>query len=138
MSQENIEVVRRLYALWANVVHGQLDDVVFELTDPNIVWDVSRRTFDPGVYHGHQRLRDLAARLAEVWESGSAEPAEFIATRDEVVVPVRLHFVSRSQGNAVTANARRTSGLCERQRSSATVLSKRRPRPSKPWGCGSR
>src|SRR5215208_4465059 len=103
MSQENVEVVQRVYALLADVVRGQLDDVVFELTDPNIVWDVSRRTFDPGVFHGHQRLRDLAERLAAVWESGSVEPAEFIATGDEVVVPVRLHFVSRSQGNAVTA-----------------------------------
>lgn len=43
--------------------------------------------------------------MAEVWESGSVEPTEFIATRDEVGVPVRLHFVSRSQGNTVTANA---------------------------------
>jgi len=105
MSQENVEIVRRVYALWANVVHGQLDDVAFELTDPNIVWDVSRRTFDPGVFHGHQGLRNFAARLAEVWESGSVEPGEFIATGDEIVVPVRLHFVSRSQGNTVTANA---------------------------------
>ena len=105
MSQQNIDVVRRLYALLEDIVHGQLDDVVFELADPNIVWDVSRRTFDPGVYHGHQGLRELAARLAEVWESGRVEPAEFIATGDEVVVPVRLHFVSRSQRNTVTANA---------------------------------
>jgi len=105
MSQENVEVVQRVYALLADVVRGQLDDVVFELTDPNIVWDVSRRTFDPGVFHGHQGLRDFAARLAEVWESGRAEPAEFIATGDEVVVPVRLHLVSRTQGNTVTANA---------------------------------
>ena len=106
MSQENVEIVRRVYALWADIVLGQLDDLaLFELTDPNIVWDISRRTFDPGVFHGHQGLRDLAARLAEVWESGSVEPAEFIATGDEVVVPVRLHLVSRSQGNTVTANA---------------------------------
>jgi len=66
MSQENVEIVRRVYALWANAVRGQLDDVVFELVDPSIVWDASRRTFDPGVFRGHQGLRDFAARLAEV------------------------------------------------------------------------
>ena len=105
MSQENVEVVKRIYALWPSSAYEHLDDAVFELADPNIVWDVSRRTFDPGVYHGHQGIRDFAARMSEVWESGRIEPTEFIATEDKVVVPVHLQFVSRTHGNTVTANA---------------------------------
>lgn len=105
MSQENVEIVRRLYAGWVENAFGQVDDAVFEFADPNIVWDVSTRTFDPAVYYGHQGIRDFVARLQEVWESGRVEPTEFIATRDEVVVPVRLHLVSRTHGETLTADA---------------------------------
>jgi len=65
----------------------------------------SRRTFDPGVFHGYDGIREFAARLREVWESGRIEPLEFIPTGDEVVVPVRLAFVSRTDRQVLTANA---------------------------------
>ena len=71
----------------------------------DVVWDVSRRTFDPGVYHGHEELTDFFARLLEVWESGRIEPTDFMASDDEVVVAVRLHLVSRTHGKTMTADA---------------------------------
>jgi ketosteroid isomerase-like protein len=105
MSQENVEIVQRLYAKWEDKPFHDPDQEVYELLDPEIEWDASRRTFDPGVFHGHAGVKEFAARLREVWESGRIEPLEFIATGDEVVVPVRLVLVSRTEHQSVTANA---------------------------------
>ena len=104
MARENVEVVRRLYAKWPTHADSDLDEFL-EMLAPDVVWDVSRRTFDPGVYRGHEEVEDFLAGLLEVWESGHIEPTEFIATEDEVVVPVRLHLVSRTHGKTMAANA---------------------------------
>jgi ketosteroid isomerase-like protein len=105
MSQQNVEIVRRLYATWEDNAFEDPDQEVYDLLDPEIEWDASRRTFDPCVFHGYEGIREFAARLREVWESGRIEPLEFIPTGDEVVVPVRLAFVSRTDRQVLTANA---------------------------------
>jgi ketosteroid isomerase-like protein len=103
--QQNVEVVRRVYARWENDAFGELDDEILDLFDPGIEWDASRRAFDPGVFHGYEGLREFAARLLEVWQTGQIEPVEFIPWADGVVVPVRLRLVSRTHGETMTANA---------------------------------
>ena len=104
MSQESIEILRRLYAKWkVDLFH--VDDEVYDLLDPEIEWDASRRVFDPGMYHGYDGIREFAAGLREVWESGRIEPLEFIPAGEEVVVPVRLDLVSKTDRQLVTANA---------------------------------
>jgi hypothetical protein len=49
MSQENVESVRRGYEQFNRT--GEPD---YSVLDPEIVYDVSRRTFDPTVYRGHK------------------------------------------------------------------------------------
>lgn len=105
MPHENVEVVRRVYAQWEDDPF-KLDGIVFsELLDLDVEWDASRRTFDPGVYHGHDGVQEFVAALQEVWKSGRIEPLEFIPAGEEVVVPVRLALVSRTDHQVVTANA---------------------------------
>ena len=104
MSQENVEIVRRLDAKWEDEAL-LLDDEVYALLDPEVEWDVSRRSFDSGIYHGYDGIREFVAGLREVWESGRFEPLAFIPAGDEVVVPVRLFLVSRTDRQVVTANA---------------------------------
>jgi ketosteroid isomerase-like protein len=105
MSQENVEIVRRVYEKWKDEVLGDPDDETYDVLHPDVEWDVSRRTFDPAVYHGYAGIREFVVRLREVWESGRIEPLEFIPAEDQVVVPVRLHLVSRTHGETTTANA---------------------------------
>ena len=102
MSQENVEIVRQFYAKWHETV---LDEEAYEALDPEIEWDASRRIFDPGVYKGREGVKEFVAGLGEVWESGRIEPLEFIPTNDEIVVAVRLHLVSRTHGQEMTAKA---------------------------------
>lgn len=105
MSPQNVEIVRRLYAKWEDEIFQDLDDEVYDVFDPEIEWDVSRRTFDPGIYRGREGIKELVAGLREVWESGRIEPLEFIPAGEEVVVPVRLVLTSRTDHQEVTANA---------------------------------
>jgi ketosteroid isomerase-like protein len=100
MSQENVEIVGRGYAHYNRT--GEPDYSVF---DPEIVYDVSRRTFDPLVYHGHQGVREFVALMRQQWATMRLEPQEFVDAGDRVVVSIRLIGVGRESGAETTANA---------------------------------
>ena len=104
MSEENAEIVRRLYAYWADDAFQVLDEIL-GLLDPEVEWDASRRIFDPAIYHGHAGIREMVASLREVWESARILPLEYISEGEVVVVPVRLEMTSRTGSQTVTANA---------------------------------
>jgi ketosteroid isomerase-like protein len=104
MSQENVEIVRRLYEHSGDEAF-EVHDKSWELLDPEVEWDVSRRIFDPAIYHGHAGIREFVASLRQVWESARIVPLEYIPEGEVVVVPVRLEMVSRTDRQAVTAHA---------------------------------
>ena len=105
MSPENVEILKRLYERWGDAFGPLDDETLTTFLDPGIEWDVSRRYFDPGVYHGYAGIREFVTRLREVWQSGRVEPLEFIPTGDQVVVPVHLEFVSNTHGQTMTVTA---------------------------------
>jgi ketosteroid isomerase-like protein len=100
MSQENVEVIRRGYEHFNRT--GEVD---YSALDPEIVYDVSRRTFDPLVYHGHEGVRQFVALMREQWASMRLEPQKFVDAKDKVVVAVRLVGVGKESGVETTANA---------------------------------
>ncbi len=100
MSRENVEAVRRGYEHYNET--GEPD---YSLLDPEIVYDVSRRTFDPLVYHGHDGVREFVALIREQWATMRLEPQEFVDTGDRVVVSVRLIGVGKESGVETTASA---------------------------------
>ena len=85
MSQENVEVVRRIYEAFA------AGDVaaILEAADPNI------RCYDrpdrPGasVYSGHDGLLEFRESDRDVFENVRYEPSDFIDAGDHVVVRIR-------------------------------------------------
>jgi ketosteroid isomerase-like protein len=95
MSQQNIELVRRMYAA---LTRRDAAEVV-ELSDPEIVIDASRLTFNPGTYVGHQGVLELAAGMDEVWAEIRFEPLEFVDLGERVVVVERL--VGKGKGSGV-------------------------------------
>ena len=100
MSQENVEIVRRGYEHYNRT--GEPD---YSVLDPEIVYDVSRRTFDPRVYHGHEGLREFVALIREQWSTMRLEPQDFVDAGDRVVVSVHLIGVGKESGVETTANA---------------------------------
>jgi ketosteroid isomerase-like protein len=100
MSEENVEIVRRGYDHYNRT--GEPD---YSLLDEDIVYDVSRRVFDPAVYHGHEGVREFNALIREQWASMRLDPEEFFDSEDAVVVSVRLVGIGRESGAETTAHA---------------------------------
>jgi ketosteroid isomerase-like protein len=101
MSENNIAILRRSYDHYNRT--GEPD---YSILDPDVVYDVSRRVFDPEVYRGPEGVREFASLLREQWETMRIEPQEFIVAGDDVVVvPVRLVGVGKQSGAETTASA---------------------------------
>jgi ketosteroid isomerase-like protein len=86
MSQQNVEIVRRLYETWGR---GDLD-AVFAFYDPAIEWDMTHSYIpDMGVYRGHDGVREFFREWLAFFAEYYAEPEEFIDADESVVVSVR-------------------------------------------------
>jgi ketosteroid isomerase-like protein len=94
MSQENVEVVRRvLSAFDAGDREG-----AFAFADPEIVIDATRNVFNPGTYTGVEGIRRMFAAADETWAELRVEPLEFIDAGDRVVVIGRLMGTGQGSG----------------------------------------
>ena len=97
MSQENVELLRRLFELFSE---REVDlKAVLELVGPDIVWEIRSDFPDAGIYTGHEGFRQLHATFDEVVDETWYLPLEFIPTGNQVVVPLRwggLGFGSRA------------------------------------------
>jgi uncharacterized protein len=100
MAQDNVEIVRRGYEHFNR--SGEAD---YSILDPDVVYDLSRRTFDPLVFRGHEGVRDFLTLVREQWASRRMEPQELIDAGDKVVASVRLVGVGKQSGVETTANA---------------------------------
>lgn len=100
MSQENVEVVRRIYALL-----DQGDEAVFDLASPDFVFDFSRRLIDPVVLRGRDKVRAWSEREWEIWEGGHTrwQPEELIDAGDKVLAFIRTGGRGKASGVEVEA-----------------------------------
>jgi ketosteroid isomerase-like protein len=90
MSQENVELVRRLLEMFGNREH----EAVFAFYDPDIEWDASRlRTSGVddlvGVYHGHDGVRTYWRRWLSAWSDLEFELEDVLDAGDDVVALIR-------------------------------------------------
>ena len=105
MSQENVEIVRRVYEATAR--HDTA--TVLAAYDPNIEWDFSRSPFrdvvNQSVYRGHEGLRTfIRERYEEALQSVEDHCDELIDAGDQVISVV----TSRGRGRASGAEVERT------------------------------
>jgi ketosteroid isomerase-like protein len=85
MSEENVEVVRRLYGLWPDRVLA-----AEEVLHPDVVIDVTRNVLTPALHHGFDGFRRFLGQVQEEWENLQVEPEELIDAGDNVVAAVRM------------------------------------------------
>jgi ketosteroid isomerase-like protein len=105
MSEENVEIVRRVFEATAR----RDSDAVLGLYDPQVEWDVSQDPsmapmFGSAVYRGEDGLRRFFREWYETWENMSNESEELIDVNDSLVVVV----TDRAQGRASGAEVERT------------------------------
>lgn len=96
MSEQNVEIVRRIYAAWAKgspVSSGLLAD--------DIEWVNAREAVDPGTRTGVSAFGDAAATVDAAFEDAQVQFERFIDAGDEVVVIGTLRGRGRGSGIAV-------------------------------------
>jgi ketosteroid isomerase-like protein len=86
MSQENVEVVRTVMALMERGERGERNLRLLDHFAPDVEIDMSRRTFNPDVYLGHDGLRRLSREVRDVWDVFVVTPERFIDAGERVVV----------------------------------------------------
>jgi ketosteroid isomerase-like protein len=99
MSQENMEVVRRICAL---ITQGD-QEAAWELVSQDFVWDFSRRLIEPVVMYGRDEVRAWVEREREMWEGGQQawQPEELIDVGDKVLAFVRVSGRGKASGAPV-------------------------------------
>ena len=100
MSEENVEIVRRVYEAAA----GRDTASILALYDPEVELDATRMGVgDLGVYHGHEGLRSLFGEFHEVWGKIEYDYEELIDAGQHVVAVVTRHARGRASGVDVEA-----------------------------------
>jgi ketosteroid isomerase-like protein len=87
MSQRDVEVLRRMFELFSERTPDW--EAIFELVDPNIVWEVRRDFPDAGIYTGYEGMRRLSAAFDEAVQETWYLPLEYLDVAGHVVVPLR-------------------------------------------------
>ncbi len=106
MSQ-NVEIVREAMALVRRTGTGEPEPRLFELLAPEVKLDMSRRTFNPDVYEGHDGLRRFKRETDEVWEEFLVTPERMVDAGESVVVIESLR--GRGRGSGVETRSRSAS-----------------------------
>jgi ketosteroid isomerase-like protein len=100
MSQENVEVVRRVYDAAANRHSAS----ILALYDPDVEFDATRMGVgDLGIYHGHEGLRTLFGEFHQVWGEIEYDYEDLIEAGQHVVAVVTRHARGRASGVGVEA-----------------------------------
>jgi ketosteroid isomerase-like protein len=95
MSQENIEIVKRLYEAWQRDGFG----VVPDLMHPEIEWVNPAYAIEPGTRRGYDEFAAAARALLSVYGDYRVSRIRFYDAGDRVAVQARVS--TRSTGNAV-------------------------------------
>jgi ketosteroid isomerase-like protein len=85
MSQENVEIVREIWADWSRPLAAPLESF-----DPEIAWHTRTDAPDAGVYRGHEGVATLTGFWRETFVDLSLEAEEFIDGGECVIVPSQV------------------------------------------------
>jgi ketosteroid isomerase-like protein len=93
MSQENVKIVHRILAQWAE---GDFSQEVVGAVDPHIVFFVDPGFPESGVFFGLDGMRDFTRRFFAQWDRYAIEEKRLRVVGDTVLA----HVVQRSTGKS--------------------------------------
>ena len=93
MSQENVEVVRRLLDQY-----NSTGEPPWELIDPDVEWVIDPNAWMGGTYRGHDGVRQFFGRVAEVFDRFQLEVDSFLDAGDAVVALGRTRVHAELSG----------------------------------------
>jgi ketosteroid isomerase-like protein len=100
MPEENVEVVRRLFAAF----NRRDSSAVRDLWTADAEWHpayIGGGLLEGATFRGHEGLIEFVELQSETWEAVVAEPVEVRDLGEEVLVEVRLQAVGRASGTPV-------------------------------------
>ena len=97
MSQESVELVRRIFEVWNGPEIG-VDESVQEFFDPAIRMDLTGRKLNPAVYDGYEGITRFTAEVGEVWDDFRIELVELIDLAPCAVSVMRAVAQGRGSG----------------------------------------
>jgi len=92
MSQENVEIVRRV------VDRFDIHDFPWELLDPDVEWVIDPPAWVAGTYRGHDGVRTMLRGMAEAFDMVRYEVDRYLASSDAVVTLGRLEVRGERSG----------------------------------------
>jgi ketosteroid isomerase-like protein len=109
MSEENMEIVRRLYSLTldaAAIVRGDLDEIFLDYFHPDVeVVPPAAYPDTESSYRGLEGIRRLFRQMDEIWDDWRVEPESLFDAGSQVVVFVRVSGTAKQSeaGLAISA-----------------------------------
>ena len=109
MSQENVEIARRLYSIApdaAGVVRGDYDDVFLDYFHPDyeLVPPLAYPDTESS-YRGQEGMRRWYRQIDEIWDDWRFDAERFFDAGTQVVVFVRVSGTARQSGAALAISA---------------------------------
>ena len=101
MSQENVDLVKRLYEAWEKDGFGPVP----ALMDPEIEYVNPPYAVEPGIRQGYEGFATAAAAIRAVYPTRRFEPLAFHDAEDRVAVRVRV--VAHGVGSSVEVDVER-------------------------------
>lgn len=94
MSQENVDAVRRIYAIWQN----EGSPVPSGLLDPEIEWVNPPDAVERGTRKGIEEFTTAVSAVGDTFEGVGVDIDEILDAGDRVVVLATLHGRGRGSG----------------------------------------
>lgn len=94
MSQENVDAVRRIYAVWEK----EGSPVSSGLLDPNIEWVNPPDAIERGTRRGLEEFTTAVGAVGETFDGVRVDIDEMLDAGDQVVVLATLHGRGRGSG----------------------------------------
>ncbi len=93
MSQENVEIVRRIHDGWSR---GDFS-VGTDLVAPDFEWQQHDEAVQPGVHRG-EAIGGAIRKIFEIYEDFRIEPEEYLDAGEKVVVVARNRATGKGSG----------------------------------------
>ena len=103
MSQENVEIVRSIYAAW-----GRGDFSSVEWADPEIEYVIVDGP-EPGSWNGRAAMAETMRSILNTWENARIEADEYIELDDERVL-VLNHLSGRGKASGLEVGEMKRNG----------------------------